>query len=156
MDAQLQHLLKLINGEIDNDEPADNLEKRPASDSDLELLDASGSLVDVIFWEHDQDIYALAGRKYIADSAGFADGTMMARLADEIDDMSFGLYPDVYGISAPPGQVNLCGTDISDRGDTDQYGDPFTITGTLNLDGMVDLTWINTWGDRGTVVLTPQ
>ncbi len=55
---------------------------------DLEKLDASGSLVDVIFWENDQRIYALAGRKYLADSAGFANGTMMARLSKEIDDMS--------------------------------------------------------------------
>jgi T5SS/PEP-CTERM-associated repeat protein len=55
---------------------------------DLEQLDASGSLVDVIFWVDDQDIYALAGRKWLAESAGFADGTMMHRLADEIDDRS--------------------------------------------------------------------
>jgi T5SS/PEP-CTERM-associated repeat protein len=55
---------------------------------DLERLDASGSLVDVIFWENDQDIYALAGRRYLADSAGFIEGSMMARLSKEIDDMS--------------------------------------------------------------------
>ncbi|HSR87376.1 MAG TPA: autotransporter outer membrane beta-barrel domain-containing protein, partial [Pontiella sp.] len=59
-----------------------------ANSLDLEQLDASGSLVDVIFWENEQDIYALAGRKYLADSAGFADGSMMARLSKEIDDMS--------------------------------------------------------------------
>lgn len=59
-----------------------------ADSLDLEMLDASGSLVDVLFWEYEQDIYALAGRKYLAESAGFADGSMMARLAKEIDDMS--------------------------------------------------------------------
>jgi len=73
----------------------------------------------------------------------------------EIDDMSFGLYPILYGDIPVPGQVDLCGFDISDRGDTDHYGDPFTITGTLNGDGTVNLTWQNTYGDRGTVVLTP-
>ncbi|MCD6596243.1 MAG: hypothetical protein J7L04_01060 [Bacteroidales bacterium] len=74
----------------------------------------------------------------------------------EIDDMTFGLYPQLYGDDPVPGQVNLCGTDITDRGDTDHYGDPFTITGTLNGDGTVNLSWQNTYGDRGTVVLTPK
>ena len=73
----------------------------------------------------------------------------------EIDDMSFGLYPQLYGDIPVPGQVDLCGSDITDRGDTDHYGDTFTITGTLNGDGTVNLTWQNEWGDRGTVVLTP-
>ena len=70
--------------------------------------------------------------------------------------MSFGLYPQAYGDTAPTGQVDLCGTTISDRGDNDQYGDPFTINGTLNADGSVNITWSNTYGDTGTVVLTPQ
>lgn len=74
----------------------------------------------------------------------------------KVDDMSFGLYPVGYGDTAPPGNVNLCGTDISDRGDTDQYGDPFTISGTLNADGSVHIAWGNTYGDRGTVVCTPK
>jgi hypothetical protein len=73
-----------------------------------------------------------------------------------IDDMSFGLYPQLYGDQAVPGRVDLCGNDISDKGDTDHYGDPFTISGTLNVDGTVNLTWQNTYGDRGTVLLTPQ
>ena len=74
----------------------------------------------------------------------------------EIDDMTFGLYPQLYGDDPAPGQVNLCGNDITDRGDTDKYGDPFTITGTLNANGTVNLSWQNTYGDRGTVVLTPK
>jgi len=72
-----------------------------------------------------------------------------------IDDMSFGLYPQGYGDIKVPGQVDLCGVNISDKGDTDHYGDPFTVSGTLNGDGSVNLTWQNTYGDRGTVVLTP-
>ncbi|MCF7848392.1 MAG: autotransporter domain-containing protein [Kiritimatiellales bacterium] len=59
-----------------------------AESLDLEKLDASGTLVDVIFWENDQDIYGLVGRKYLAETAGFAEGSQMARLAKEIDDMS--------------------------------------------------------------------
>ena len=72
----------------------------------------------------------------------------------EIDDMTFGLYPQLYGDDPVPGQVNLCGTGITDRGDTDHYGDPFTITGTLNGDGTVNLSWHNEYGDRGDIVLT--
>ena len=72
-----------------------------------------------------------------------------------IDDMTFGLYPQLYGDALVPGRVDLCGVNISDKGDTDHYGDPFTISGTLNVDGSVNLTWQNTYGDRGTVVLTP-
>jgi hypothetical protein len=111
--------------------------------------------------------YSSMANGFFGDGAGGTDGSYSDLATTititeirpglyEIDDMSFGLYPELYGDTAPTGQVNLCGTDISDRGDTDQYGDPFTITGTLNQDGSVDLTWINTWGDRGTVVLTPQ
>jgi T5SS/PEP-CTERM-associated repeat protein len=59
-----------------------------ANSLDLELLDASGSLVEVIFWEDDQDIYAIAGRVYLTESAGFEAGTMMANLAGEMDDLS--------------------------------------------------------------------
>ncbi len=55
---------------------------------DLELLNASGSLVDVLFWENDADIYGLVGRRYLADSAGFVEGSMMAMLSKEIDDLS--------------------------------------------------------------------
>ncbi|MQY79887.1 MAG: hypothetical protein GH151_11945 [Bacteroidetes bacterium] len=73
-----------------------------------------------------------------------------------IDDMTFGLYPQLYGDQTVPGRVELCGDEISDKGDTDHYGDPFTISGTLNGDGTVNLTWQNTYGDRGTVVLTPK
>jgi len=44
--------------------------------------------VDVILWENNQDIYALAGRRYLSESAGFAPGSMMAQVADEIDELS--------------------------------------------------------------------
>jgi hypothetical protein len=72
-----------------------------------------------------------------------------------INDMSFGLYPVGYGDVSPVGDVNLCGNEISDRGGTDRYGDPFTINGTLNADGTLSIQWNNTWGDTGTVTCTP-
>jgi len=55
---------------------------------DLELLDGSGTLVDVLFWENDADIYGLVGRVHLADSAGFDTHSMMGRLSRELDDMS--------------------------------------------------------------------
>ncbi len=49
MNTQLAHLLKLINGDIDQPDPTDNPEKGQASDTDLELLDAySRAVVSVV------------------------------------------------------------------------------------------------------------
>lgn len=74
-----------------------------------------------------------------------------------IDDMSFGMYSQVYGDSSPSGRVqDICGS-LSDRGDVDQYGDPFTISGSVDAaTGVITLSWSNTYGDTGDVVLTPQ
>lgn len=73
-----------------------------------------------------------------------------------IDDMSFGQYPVLYEDTAPPGTLSICGTTISDNGDTDQYDDPFTINGMVNDDGTITLTWSNTYGDGATVTLIKQ
>jgi hypothetical protein len=77
-----------------------------------------------------------------------------------IDDMSFGVYPELYSDDAPEGTLNICGTVISDNGDTDQYGDPFTINGSLPdpavINGTIRITWSNTFGDSGEVFLTKQ
>ena len=49
MNAQLEHLLKLIAGESDNSDSTDSSERRPAGDADLELLDAySRAVVSVV------------------------------------------------------------------------------------------------------------
>ncbi|MGD8800830.1 MAG: trypsin-like peptidase domain-containing protein, partial [Desulfobacterales bacterium] len=49
MDAQLEHLLKLINGESDPSGIQDDIEREAASDADLELLDAySRAVVAVV------------------------------------------------------------------------------------------------------------
>ena len=73
------------------------------------------------------------------------------------DDMSFGLYEQGYGDASPSGRVqDICGS-LSDRGDVDQYSDPFTISGSVDpATGVITLSWSNTWGDFGDVVLTPQ
>lgn len=73
-----------------------------------------------------------------------------------ISDMSFNLYPDLYGDIIPPGRIrDICGM-IADVGDNDRYGDRFVISGQRNAStGVITLTWRNSWGDRGDVVLTP-
>ncbi len=74
-----------------------------------------------------------------------------------IDDMSFGLYPLGYSDPIlPNGRLqDVCGR-ISDLGDTDRFGDAFTITGTVNGDGTISISWSNNYGDTGTGVLTKQ
>src|SRR5690606_10876414 len=74
----------------------------------------------------------------------------------EVDDMSFGVYPLLYEDDAPTGILNICGTTITgDESNVDQYDDPFTINGALinETDGVIELTWSNTFGDSGTVTL---
>ncbi len=68
---------------------------------DLTAINLDGSLVDLLLWEQSQNIYGLVGRRYLADSAGFAPGSMMARLAREIDDMS------LIGSQTAIAQINL-------------------------------------------------
>ncbi len=76
----------------------------------------------------------------------------------QFSDMSFNLYPGGYGDIAPVGRFREnCGTSLTDIGDTDRYGDPFTINGIRNpATGVITLTWRNTWGDTGNVVMTRQ
>lgn len=104
-----------------------------ANSLDLELLDASGSLVDVIFWEYDQDIYALAGRKHLADSAGFAEGSMMARLSKEIDDMS------LLGNSDAMSMINLLNT-LSESEQNEELVQQYAYStpGYLHIQGMTE------------------
>ncbi len=74
-----------------------------------------------------------------------------------VSDMSFGLYPLVYSDTEPSGRISDTCDTIVDLGDTDQYGDPFTINGSVDpVSGVITLSWSNTWGDTGDVVLTPQ
>lgn len=100
------------------------------------------------------------GAPYAADE--ITSGVVISQVGADVlqfDDMSFGLYPDVYGDTAPKGRVTISdcedGGTLTDMGDLDQYDDPFTINGTLNADGSISLTWSNTYGDNGVVTLTP-
>ncbi len=56
-----------------------------ATTPDLSMLNAYGSLVYVDFMERNQDILVQYSRQRLAEIAGFADGTDMASVADEID-----------------------------------------------------------------------
>jgi outer membrane autotransporter protein len=55
---------------------------------DLKVVKLDGSLVNLMLMENEQDIYGIIGRRYLAESAGFESGSMMARIAGEIDDLS--------------------------------------------------------------------
>lgn len=73
-----------------------------------------------------------------------------------VSDMSFGLYVDGYGDSAPVGRINdNCDVLTGASSNVDRYGDPFTINGEVQEDGTLRITWSNTWGDGGTAILTP-
>jgi hypothetical protein len=76
-----------------------------------------------------------------------------------INDITFGLYDQGYGDASPAGRLRDVCDNVSGAGlgNSDQYGDPFTINSTRNAStGVITLTWSNTWGDTGSVVLTPQ
>lgn len=105
----------------------------------------------------------------IGDGAGGVSGiyadlaSTVVLTADEdtpavysFDDMSFGVYPTSYTLEPPPGRVeDVCDT-LSDLDDTDAAGVPFTISGTVNNDGTISISWSNTNGDSGTGTLTRQ
>ena len=82
MDAQMKHLLKLINGDTDNYEPAHDSEKRPASDTDLELLDAySRAVVSVVDSVGPTVVSILSGknqRHQATDQVGAGSGVVIA------------------------------------------------------------------------------
>ncbi|MBN7811424.1 hypothetical protein J0A68_10690 [Algoriphagus sp. H41] len=75
----------------------------------------------------------------------------------QVNDISFGLYPGLYDDTAPIGKISdACGEITGDPANADRYQDPFTINGMINQDGTISITWSNTWGDAGDVVLTKQ
>ncbi len=74
---------------------------------------------------------------------------------------SFGMYPQLYGI----GEVNCDdgGNSTGTLNDAcnfisstivDQYGDPFTIIVESVSGSDLTITWANTWGDAGKVIIT--
>lgn len=140
--------------------------------ADIQIGEGFGQAVHNIQITCESDIsgtYASTANGQFGDGSGGSAGaysglTATVTLSEtgtdglyEFDDMSFGLYPQGYGDTPPPGRVTDVCDAIADVGDADQYGDPFTITGSRNAStGVITLTWSNTWGDGGTVTLTPQ
>ena len=82
MDAQMEHLLKLINGDIDNHDPTDDSEKRPASDTDMELLDAYSRAVVSVVNSVGPAVVSISGSKnqrhQAADQIGAGSGVVIA------------------------------------------------------------------------------
>lgn len=82
MDAQLERLLKLINGDTDNFDPRDELDRRPTSDADLDLLDAySRAVVSVVDSVGPAVVSISAGKNregVEADQAGAGSGVVIA------------------------------------------------------------------------------
>ncbi len=75
-----------------------------------------------------------------------------------LNDMSFGVYAQIYGDASPPGAIfDICDVISGDPTNKDQYNDPFTMNGSVNpATGVLTITWSNTFGDTGTSILTPQ
>lgn len=72
-----------------------------------------------------------------------------------IDDITGGMYAEVYGRSPVEVSINqACGITIT--GGEDEFNDPFEGTGTVGDDGTITISWSNTAGDTGTTVFTPQ
>ncbi|WP_192346607.1 hypothetical protein [Algoriphagus sp. Y33] len=106
----------------------------------------------------------------IGDGTGGADQTLTNYSLDDevnfevsgtgaylVDDISFGIFPGMYGDAAPSGTVyDVCSVITGEPSNTDQYGDSYTINGIVNEDGTISITWVNTWGDGGDVVLTKK
>ena len=82
MDAQLEHLLKLINGETDNTNPVDESDRRPAGDADLELLDAYSRAVVSVVDSVGPTVVSISAGKNLggseADQAGAGSGVVIA------------------------------------------------------------------------------
>ena len=82
MDAQLEHLLKLINGETGNTDYQDELGHKPSSETDLELLDAySRAVVSVVDSVGPAVVSISAGKgrgRAEADQVGAGSGVVIA------------------------------------------------------------------------------
>jgi hypothetical protein len=115
-----------------------------------------------VFWERLQTGDGEGGpdqtvTNYVISAADKVVLTKAGTGVFQVNDMSFGLYPGLYGDSAPAGKISdACGVITGDPANADRYGDPFTISGQVNEDGTISLSWTNTWGDGGDVILTKE
>ncbi len=82
MDPQLEHLLKLINGDIDHPDQADGPDKNPLKDNDLELLDAYSRAVVSVVDSVGPAVVSISGGKRqnhaAGDQAGAGSGVVIA------------------------------------------------------------------------------
>ncbi len=70
---------------------------------DLDVVNIGSTLVDLILWEQNQDIYGLLSRRHLAESAGFVPGSQLALVSGEIDALS------VQGNAMAVDQINILG-----------------------------------------------
>jgi S1-C subfamily serine protease len=82
MDPQLEHLLRLINGDIDTPDQANGADKNPIRDSDLELLDAYSRAVVSVVDAVGPAVVSIAGGKHqnhqTGDQVGAGSGVVIA------------------------------------------------------------------------------
>ena len=113
-----------------------------------------------VFWEYLQLGDGDGGADQTATDFVIASASTMTFAAAgtgayTMNDMSFGMYPGLYGDSRPTGTIrDNCNVLTGAASNQDRYGDPFTISGVVNDDDTITITWSNTYGDGGTVVLT--
>jgi hypothetical protein len=113
-----------------------------------------------VFWEKLQTGDGAGGPNQTATNfvIAAADKVVITQVSAglyQMDDMSFGMYPGLYNDANPVGRMrDNCSTLTGLVSNIDQYDDPFTISGVVNSAGKLKITWSNTYGDGGTVVLT--
>lgn len=113
-----------------------------------------------VFWEFLQTGDGAGGPNQTAQNVVLADASTMSFTEAGtgeylMDDMSFGMYPSVYDEAKPVGNISdSCGELTGAASNQDRFGDPFTMSGLVNEDDTITITWSNTWGDGGTVILT--
>ncbi len=77
----------------------------------------------------------------------------------EVDDLSFGVFSEIYGDASPAGVLDICGFTITGNEENeDQYGDTYEITGEIveASPEAITIEWENSYGDSGTVTLVKQ
>lgn len=95
---------------------------------------------------------------YVIDGFSTIQITSVSVGVYRLSDMSFGLYPGLFSDAAPIGTfTEICGDITGSDTNADRYGDPFTITGTADpIEEVINISWNNTWGDGGTLILTKE
>ena len=82
MDPQLKHLLRLINGDMDQTDQADGSDKIPIRDNDLDLLDAYSRAVVSVVDSVGPAVVSISGGKHqshaAGDQAGAGSGVVIA------------------------------------------------------------------------------